>query len=204
MEKLPLGVGFVLGGAGALYLSPSLPPPTKTYAVAGGVVALAIGSYLVWSELKSGGGVVGALGEAVFGKFDDVDEGDAAQQLPGVVPSLGVSGPDMLVVRILSPVDGGSVRRGSFESDYVVSFEVTNTGATRYRGKLVFTFDEDYLWDDEKHSREYDLNLAPGARIADELLAELGALTSLSDPEVTLTVTADGVELARLKYEVNS
>lgn len=204
MEKLPLGVGFVLTGAGALYLSPSLPPPTKTYAVAGGVVALAIGGYLVYTALKDGGGVVQALGEAVFGKFDDVDEGDAAQQLPGVSPLLGVSGPDTLRVVIHSPADGGSVRRGLFESDYPVSFEVTNTGAARFRGKLVFTFEEDYLFDDEKHSSEYDLNLAPGQRIADKLLAELGALTSLSDPTVTLTATAEGVELARIKYEVNS
>lgn len=204
-NKLLLGGVLVAGGTAAAYLAPTM-PKNRELAMGGGIAAAGIGAILLLQGWKESGGLFG-IGAGLIGGGETEDlEGETETidlQPKGGTPVAAV-GARALEARLLTPAPGGTVRRGLFSGDYTVEIELTNRSTRAWSGLLKFDIYEDHVFDDEQHAVTRQADVPAGGRRVFRFALPLGSFVQLSNPDVTLTVSVDDVELLTTTYTVDT
>lgn len=203
--KMLMGGVLVAGGTAAAYLSPTF-PKNRELAMGGGIAAAGIGAILLLQGWKESGGIFG-IGAGLIGGGETEDlEGETETidlQPRGGAPVAAI-GARALEARLLTPAPGGTVRRGLFSGDYTVELEITNRSSRAWSGLIKFDIYEDHVFDDEQHATTRQADVPGGVTRVFRFQLPLGSFVQLSNPDVTLTVSIDDIELLTANYTVKS
>jgi hypothetical protein len=204
-NKMLFGGALVAGGVAAAYLAPTL-PKHRDLAVGGGIAAAGLGAILLLQGWKESGGLLGIGGDLIGGGETEDLEGETTtiDVTPRQGAPIAAVGASALEARVISPAPGGTVRRGLFSGDYTIELELTNRGSRAWSGLVQFDISEDYWLDDEEHTVTRQADVLAGRTRVFRFLIPLGSFTQLSSPDVSTVISADGVELARTEYTINT
>lgn len=216
--SVPLGAGLVLAGGGALYLSPTLPAETKQAVQIGGVVAIAVGAWMVYTNVKASGGVLKGAADFVFGGETTFDEPGSMKVYPSIgVPADRSTAPtpadqDRSFVipsggRVVSPLRDGSVNPGIWSGSYEMIVELFNETSSPITGEIRVEVDETYRFgsDESAVGVSDPITVAPHSRVTKRLNVPIGGgKVRYSEANAIARVAFNGKSIDTLQYTIGT